>query len=92
MVRQALLEDAYFHQLRDHRIGETDGFDPKTAADLGFDSPERVAELIGKLGGGPETRSPKTKRVADAIGEITCGDCGRVIPCPHAGNGRTYGN
>lgn len=62
------------------------GVDPEVMADIGYGNFEDTAILI-------EQATPQVAKVAEAIGAVTCGDCGQVIPCAHAGitkSGRGY--
>lgn len=67
------------------------GVDPEVLQDLGYDTPEETQEIIDMKTDNSEVYSAEP--VVRSLGRVVCGDCGEVVPCPHAGmtrQGRGY--
>ena len=77
------LNQVAIDNLHNHNIGASDGFDPEQASDLGFEPFDRLVDIIQK-----QELSPRQVTAARTIGRISCGDCGQVITCRHAGIGQ----
>lgn len=59
---------AYFDNIDNNQIGGlTDGISPEVAQDLGFESPERAAEIVANLG----NAASNTERPSTVHGELS---------------------
>lgn len=75
MKDKALIQVAYFDNIRDHQIGgQTDGISEIAAENLGFSSREQTLKIIREL-------KPEKAKAVITASEIICGECAEVVPC-----------
>lgn len=86
------IRQAYYANLRDHQIGETDGISPETADDLGFTTNiEDLQKLQANLFENTVELEPEVEKKDKTQQKVVCGDCGQIMPCQHGDGKRTFG-
>lgn len=94
MASERSIRQAGLDNIRQHRIGDTDGFTPEQAEDLGFTvHPDDLEHIIENSKTGNETadsqaETSRREKAGASAGQTICGDCAEVIPCQHVGIGR----
>jgi hypothetical protein len=81
---------AYHDNIRHNQIGGLqDGIDAQLMADLGYETPERMIEIMSGLGAAASCEAaPAALKENESP---VCGDCGRPLPCQHGNGRRTFG-